>query len=401
MKTWLRILLPVAVLALGVLVTVALIKTRPEVKPAPRENFIPLVRVIAAEPQAHQFTVQAQGTVTPHLDINLVAEVPGRIVQVSPSFESGGFFEKGEELLTLETRDYELAVTRAQAQLAEAQVRLAREQAEADVAVAEWKTLGQGQASPLLRREPQLAEAKAAVASAQAALQQAELDLERCHINAPFAGRVWEKNVDAGQYVAKGTALARIYSVDFAEVRLPLPLEDLAWLDLPLGSQTQSRPGAFPEVTLRARIAGKPQEWQGKIVRTEAGIDPKTRMLTAVARVEDPFARKGSGTPLPIGLFVNAFIKGIQGQEMFLVPRAALRGRGTVLVVDDENRLRFRDVEVARAESERVLVSGGLHPGDRLCISVLEAPVDGMQVHVARNTPRTAIAEPAPATPRL
>ena len=399
MKTWLRILLPFAVLGLGVLITFGLIKTRPKVTPAPRETSTPLVRVVSVQPHPHQFTVQAQGTVMPHLGIDLVAEVPGRIVKVSPSFKAGAFFDEGEELITLDSRDYELAVTRARAQLAEARVRFAREQAEAEVAVAEWKTLGKGEASPLLRREPQLAEAKAAVDSAEAALQQAELDLERTRIKAPFAGRVWEKKVDAGQYVARGASLARIYSIDFAEVRLPLPLEDLAYLNLPLGQESQS--GELPSVTLRANIAGKPHQWRGHIVRTEAEIDPKTRMITAVARVHDPFALEKSGTPLPIGLFVNATIEGVTRQGISIVPRAALRGREHVLIVDQDNHLRFREVEIARLESDRVLVSAGLQPSDRPCVSVLETPVDGMKVRVAESAPQTANANTVTNSPAL
>lgn len=387
MKTLLRILLPLGVLAVGLAITLALIKTRPEVKPAPREASLPLVRVVPVQPRPHQFTVSAQGTVAPRLEIDLAAEVAGRVVQVAPAFETGAFFEQGEELVTIDTRDYELAVTRARAQLAEARVRLAREQAEAEVAVAEWKTLGEGEPTPLLRREPQLAEAQAAVASAEAALQQAELDLERCHIKAPFVGRIREKKVDAGQYVSRGTSVARVYSVDSAEIRLPLPLEELAYLDLPLGPENKSRSGKLPGVTLRAKIAGEPHEWHGAIVRTEAEIDPKTRMITAVARVSDPFARKKPGTPLPVGLFVNAEIAGTTRESISIVPRAALRGREHVLVVDQENTLRFREVEIARLESDRILILSGLRPGDRACVSLLETPVDGMKVRVAEASP--------------
>ena len=173
MKTWLRILLPLVVLGSGALVTVVLIRTRPEIQPVPHENALPLVRAVTVQPGTHCFTVEAQGMVQPHREIQLVAEVAGRITQVSPSFEAGRFFEAGEELVTLDTRDYELGVTRARAQLAEAEVRLTREEAEAEVAIAEWETLGEGDPGPLVRREPQLAEAQAAVASARAALEQA------------------------------------------------------------------------------------------------------------------------------------------------------------------------------------------------------------------------------------
>ena len=387
MKKVLRVLLPLIIVLAGALLALAMIKARPAVTPEAKEPATPLVRVAVVTPKDHRFVVTAQGTVTPRLEINLASEVPGKVVEIAPGFSTGGFFEEGEVLVKIDARDYELALARARAQLAEAQVRLLREQAEGEVARNEWQTLGEGKATPLLRREPQLAEAQAGVDSAQAVLQQAQLDLERTQIKAPFAGRVWSKKVDAGQFLQRGEAVARIYSVDAAEVRLPLTLDDLAYLDLSLAfQQTDRDPG--PEVTLTASIGGVRCEWRGQILRTEAEVDPRTRMLHAVAQVKNPYDTSPERkSPLAVGLFVDAKIVGRPVSNVLVVPRASLRGRDRLVVVDSEGFLRFREVEVLRMKNESAILKSGLQPGDRICLSPLDAPVDGMKVRVTEDSP--------------
>lgn len=388
MKGGLKIVLPAMVLLAGIGFVLLMVKNRREVQPAPRAPSAPLVRVLAVEPQSHRFIVRAQGTVKPHTEAYLAAEVAGKVESVSPSFVPGGFFEQGELLVQLDSRDYELAVVRSKAALAEADVRLRREQAEASVARKEWQSLGRGEANPLLLREPQLAEAEAAVASAKANLALAELELERCQIKAPFAGRISEKSADTGQFVGKGEKIARIYAVDYAEVPLPLPLDELAYLDLPIGYRDQESTGTNPPVILRAQLGASVQEWKGTVVRTEGEIDPRTRMLTVVARVEDPFGRRGGG-PLPLapGLFVHAEIMGRDAGQVIIAPRAAMRGTDRILVVDAESRLRFRPVDVIRFEKDQAILAGGLSVGDMVCISPLDAPVDGMLVRVSGEIP--------------
>jgi membrane fusion protein, multidrug efflux system len=385
MKRSLRVILPLVVLLTAGLLTWLMIKSRPDVEPVPREVTLPLVRVVEVTPRDHSFQVHAQGTVAPRTEINLVAEVSGRVIRVADTFAEGGFFEEGETLLELDPRDYELAVTRARASLAEAEVRLQREAAEAEVARQEWETLGEGEPGALLLREPQLAEARAVVASARAQLETAELDLERCRIEAPFAGRVRTKRADVGQFLARGEVVARVYAVDYVEVRLPLSLGDLGYLELPVQFRGEAAGGDGPRVRLRASLGGRQHEWIGRIVRTEGEIDTRTRMLTAVARVDDPYARSQdwSRPPLAIGLFVDAEIDGRAVGRVRLVPRAALRADQRLMVVDREQRLRFRSVNILRYEGEQVVIGDGLEAGDRVCVSPLEIAVDGMRVRLA------------------
>ncbi len=231
--------------------------------------------------------------------------------------------------------------------------------------------------------EPQLAEARAALAAASAGVEQAQTNIGRTELRAPYAGRVQTKQVDIGQVVAPGTPLATIYSVDLAEVRLPLPDAELAYLDLPLGYRGDSADGPGPEATLRAEFAGATHEWTGRIVRTEGVIDPVSRMIHTVVQVRDPYGRSKPGRPpLAAGMFVEAEIEGKTIDNVAVIPRAALRPDGRILVVDDESRLRFREIDVLRAMKETVIVESGLAAGERVCTTPLSSVVEGMKITV-------------------
>ena len=384
MRILLQILLPLLVLGLGWYGATTMVAAREEPETEPVEIPPPLVRVLEVKPTGQRLTVKAEGTVVPRTQTDLVPEVSGRVIWVSESLASGGFFEKGEELLKVDRREYELAVVRARSAVAQAELTLATEQEESDLARKEWEALGEGEPTPLTFREPQVAQAKATLASAKAALEQAEYDLERTVVKAPYAGRIRSKSVDVGQFVTRGAPVARIYAVDFAEVRLPIPDEQLAFVNLPLAFRGQEGEAKGPKVTLRAEFAGREHTWPARIVRTEAEIDPQSRMVQAVARVADPYGQgqRPGRPPLAVGMFVEAEIQGNWASSVVVLPRSALRLGDQVYVVDESNRLEFRPVEVLRAERERVLVRSGLKAGERVCTSNLEAAVSGMKVEV-------------------
>ena len=380
---WLKILLPLAVFVAASLAAAALILSRSGPESRQPEAPVPLVRVQQIELQDLRLTVSSQGTVSPRTVSVLVPEVSGRVIDVSPSFIAGGFFEEGDLLLRIDPYDYQQALVLARADVARAQLRVAQEEAEAEVARDEWSDLGDGgAATPLTLREPQLAEARSTLEAAGAAAKRAERDLERTTIRAPYAGRVREKQVDRGQFVNRGTAVATIYAVDFAEIRLPLPDAELAFIDLPLDYRGEGGAANGPEVRLRAEFAGRLHEWSGRIVRTEGEIDPQSRMVHTVARVKDPYARgnEADRPPLAAGMFVEAEILGRTARGVAVLPRSALREGGRVLIVDDDDRMRFRQVEVMRATRGSVIVQAGLASGERVCLSPLAAVTDGMQV---------------------
>jgi RND family efflux transporter MFP subunit len=382
MKKLLALLVPLLILAVGVAGAVVMIKARPEPEVREPEVVPPLVRVQEVAFESVRFRVRSQGTVSPRTESVLVPEVAGRVIEVAPSFVSGGFFERDDVLLRIDPMDYRQAVVQAEAEVARARLLLAREEAEAEVAIREWQDIDGGEAPPLTRREPQLAEARAAVNAAEAMLARAQRDLDRTEIRAPYDGRIRAKQADVGQFVAPGTPLATVYAVDHAEIRLPIPDDDLAYVELPLVYRGDSDGVPRPRVTLSADFAGQRFEWTGRIVRTEGEIDPRSRLVYAVARVDDPYGRASNPNrpPLAVGLYVNAEIDGRDVDGVVVLPRSAMRGADRLLIVDDENRLRFRSVDVVRAVNEEVVIGGGLAAGERVCLSPLSAVTDGMRV---------------------
>jgi RND family efflux transporter MFP subunit len=411
MNLALKIALPILVLAGGIAAMVALIHAKSSVETRPPERLIPLVRVVEIVSKEVQLRVRSQGTVAPRISGTLVPQVQGTIVWTADSWANGGFFEKGETLLRIDKRDYELSKLNVVSQVAGARLRLAQEVEEAAVARREWEALGRKlekssnrpeEPSPLVLREPQMAAARAALAAAEAAVDRAELDIERTEIKAPYAGRVREVVADFGDYVRLGSSLAHIYATDYVEVRLPIPDRELPFLSLPLvyRDETAASGTVEPDVLLTARFAGQTRgPWKGRIVRTEGEISSRSRMVHAIARVEDPYGRRGPGIPpLTVGLFVEAEILGNQLSNISVLPRHALRGEDQVLIVETienesdasvEHKMRLRKVDVARRDGREVIVrldSSEIAAGERVCVSPLEIVIDGMAVRVAEET---------------
>jgi RND family efflux transporter MFP subunit len=379
----LKTIVPFLLLAAGAYGAWKLIESRPEVQTEVAAPIVPLVRVVTAENEDVQLRVVSQGTVKARVVSELVPEVAGRIVYVSPSLVAGGFFEKDEVLLRIESHDYELALIRYQAEVAQTRLRLEQERAEAEVALKEWEELGKGEeAAPLVLRKPQIAQAEAALEAAQATLDQARRDLERTEIRAPYTGRVRQENVDIGQYVGRGQSVAQLYSVDVAEVRVPLPDEELAFVKIPLSYRDSAAARKGPRVLLKARFAGKEHTWQGRVVRTEGEIDPTSRMLYAIVEVEDPYGYgpDPNRPPLAVGMFVEAEILGNWAKDVIVLPRSAVHGQNTVYVIDEEERLRIRSVEILKRDRDSVIVRAGVEPGELICLSPMETVVDGMPV---------------------
>ncbi len=374
--------LPLLVLALGGWTAKSLIDSYEAPQPEPIVVEPPLVRVIPAERTNLTLSVRAEGTVAPRTESQLVPEISGRVVEVSPSLAAGGFFNEGDVLLKIETRVYELAITRTEAAIEQAKLRLTTERQEAEVARLEWESLGTGKPSPLLFREPQIAEVQASLAAAVANLRQAEYDLERTVLRAPFAGRVRSKQVDIGQFVQRGMTLATLYSVDVAEVRLPIPNSELEFCNLPLAYRDASSSVEGPRVKLVAQFAGEEHSWRGRIVRTEGEIDARTRMVNAIAQVQDPYARGRDSRrpPLAVGMFVQAEIEGVRVRDVIRAPRNALREGNIMYVVDSRGRLQFREVVPLRSERDVVLIREGIKEGELICVSPMEAAVNGMNV---------------------
>lgn len=346
------------------------LKPPPETKDIP--DAAPLVQVLPLVESSASFRIASQGTVRPRTETILSAEVSGPIVSISPKFNAGGVFAKGEELMRIDPTNYAVAVDQAKATLTQRQI-------EHEGAL---KLRTQG-----YRAESEYASAAAALATAKADLVKAERNLERTHITLPYDGMVRVKEADLGQYVNPGTRLGVTFATDYAEVRLPLTDQDLAFIDLPGAAQIRGSGAAEgPLVELSAVQKGQLAQWQARIVRTEGVVDEKNRVTYAVARIEDPYkltAESGQESPLPMGTFVAANIAGSKVANIIRVPRSALRGNDQLMFVDSDNRLRIRNVDVLRADAEYAYLRSGAMAGDRISTTALESPINGMEVRTS------------------
>lgn len=386
MRPVIRVLLPLIIVALAAWAVKLLLDSKEDPKGFKRPPTVTRVEGKALKPESFQVTVLSQGVVEPRTKSTLIPEVPGKIIEISPSLREGGFFEAEDVLLKIDPLDYKTRIVVAQRNVAQAKALIEQEQARAQQAVENWKRLGkEGDPSPLALRKPQLAEAEAQVAAAAAELVKAERDLDRTLIRAPYAGRILEKQVDVGQFVNTGTTLALIYAIDYVEVRLPIRNNDLSFLELPetYRDERMTANTPQPKVKLIGKLGGRASVWEGRLVRVAGALEARSRQLFAVAQIDDPYGRREDGTlPLKINLFVEAEIEGNTLENVFVLPRNAVRASNEVILIDKESTMRRRQIKPLWLSEETVVVGldSGLKEGDVLCTTPIAFPADGAPV---------------------
>jgi RND family efflux transporter MFP subunit len=367
-----RILLILGILALAIVTAVAMVGLREAPAKKPQVELDPLVDVVVLEKMTANLAVRSQGTVQPRTETVLSAEVSGTISSISPKFIAGGVFQANEVLMRIDPTNYEVAVDQAEALVLQRQI-------EYDGAK---KLKSQG-----YRAETEFASAAAALATAKAEQVRAKRNLERTFIRLPYEGIVRSKDSDVGQFVSPGTRLGVTFATDFAEVRLPLTDLDLAFVSLPDAADIAESGGADgPDVVLSAVRKGQATEWPAKIVRTEGVVDEKSRVTYAVARIDDPYRLHSDGLVLPVGTFVGAEIEGAVMENIIRIPRSVVRGSDKLVLVDDQNILRIRQMDVIRSDADYVYVSDDGLAGARVVQTALETPVNGMSVRTTTDT---------------
>jgi RND family efflux transporter MFP subunit len=371
----------VVMIIVAVLIFAAMMATREEVVRQKMTLPAPKVKTSVAEVGPTRVRITGEGTVSPLREIDLVPQVAGRVVFMSPALVDGGMFEKGDILFRIDPVDYELAVQSALARVKDLESKMMLTEEEAEAARYEWKIQNDDDGTsppPLVAKEPQLAAARAALDGAKAELDKARLNLERTTVRAPFDGRISSKSVDLGQFVAVGQRLARMFSVEAAEIMVPLEDVDLRWIEVPgfTGGETSAS-----EATVIATVAGRDIERPARLMRTEGRLDERTRMVNVIVRVERPYDEM---PPLAMGLFVRVEIEGVMLPEATWLPRSAVHDGNTVYIVDSESRIRFRRIDIARYDRNDVLVSSGLDDGDLVVVSALKIVTEGMEVSMVK-----------------
>ncbi|MGC6455943.1 MAG: efflux RND transporter periplasmic adaptor subunit [Coraliomargaritaceae bacterium] len=373
-----------AILLIGVVAAASaasLILLKPEAEKKAVIQPITEVTAVQVRPGAIQLSLRSQGTVLPITETDISVQVSGRIVEIAKNFREGCFVEKGETLLRIEKEDYEAVFALTEADLAKARLALATEKALAKQAAEDWKAMGSGEASSLTLRKPQLAMAEAQVKSALAALEKARRDLQRTVVSAPYDAYILQRKVDLGQYVnaTPATPVARIFQTAKAEIRLPLTIEDALLLENPADHEIK--------VTLYRDTPQGRVEWTAQLARMEATIDPANRLIHAIAEMDHPFRETNQNGKLPLqrGLFVEAEIQGRTVQDVYSLPRYALRGSQSVYIVTPENTLIRRTVEILKSDTEHVVIGKGLRPGEQVVTSPIAYFSEQMPVQVIKN----------------
>ncbi len=380
MKKLIQLILVLVIIGVALLIAKRLIDTRPEAVKKPVERSLPVVEVITAKQTEPEVSVITQGAFSAPRESTLSAQVNGEIVYVSDQFEVGGIFKKGEAILKLDDTDYkttlvstQAAESQAQAAIKDAEVALEMEKARVAQAKRDWEKLGRGkEPSALLLRKPQIAAAESRILSAKANLEQtranvtqAMRNLDRAMIKAPYDCQISMKQLDLGSLAAVGAPLCTVFELGSVEARVPITQEDAGYITV----------DGTTEVTASAMVGGKMKEWTGVIERSENRIDPQTRSTFMIAQFE------GAELP-PVGMFAKIEILGGKMEPVISIPRIALIGQNKVIVINEENQVNFKEVQVSRTSDKEVFLSGGVIAGERVCVTVLNTPMEGMEVQV-------------------
>lgn len=384
-KEILRRLLPLVIIAVGVLGAWWLIANRPRAQRERLEPIPPIAQVVQAERSTQRVRVAGMGTVVAAKRVVLQPEVSGRIVEQSPQLLPGGLFRKGNVILRIDPRDYETAVKQQEAAVEQAHLEVRLEKGRQVIAQREWKLLEEDfsldeASQDLALRKPQQKNASVSLEAAESMLEQARLQLERTRVYAPFNAVVQDEFVDEGQLVSPQTQLATLIGTDRFWVQVSIPLDRLRWLEF---SGTEGTDTSV--VTVIQEVSGDVQiERPARLIRLLGDLEPVGRMARVLVEIEDPLDLKSDGNshsiPLMLGAYVRVEIEGRSVEEVFSVPRTSIREGDQVWIMDEEDRLVLRPVEVLHRSKDRVLIRNGLEGGERIVTNRIPSPLPGMKL---------------------
>ena len=401
LKILFKILLPLAVLAGGAAITIYLIKTKPTATKKQIETLPTLVEVMIAKTTNEQIIISTNGSVKPAQQIELRPEVSGRIVFQNPNLVPGGRLNKGEIMVRIDPRDYQYALEKQKSQLENARFSLTEEEGRKAIAEREWKLLGSqvkttAAGRSLALRIPHLQKAQASLSAASSSLDDAKLDLQRTTISAPFNAIVQTEFVDPGQVLNPQSTIATLIGTDLYWVQVSVRVKDLPWIPMPKKDGSQ---GAVVYVT-RNLGQDKFVEWQGRVVRLLSDLESTGRMARLLVAIDDPLNLKAESAenlmPLLINDYVRIKIEGKTMDDVISIPWKALREGDKVWIVDTNNRLEIRRVDVLRIYEDQVLIRGDIKNGERIVTNNISTPVPGTMLktvsqdikNVAKTTPQ-------------
>jgi RND family efflux transporter MFP subunit len=382
-KRLLNLFMSLLIVFIGLVVATYIAHKAPKAQKRAPVKTVPVVEVQVVQPGDHRIMVPAMGTVVPAREVVLRAQVSGKVLSLHPEFIEGGYIKQNAEILKIDPVDYQLAVTLAEAKVKDAESALELAEEETNAAKEEWRLLNEGDVNPedkpppLVAKEPQLAAAQARLKADQAELKKAELDLQRTSVRAPFNGIVRSKSVEVGSLVTPQDPLAELVGVDEYWIQVSVPVDYLRWISVPKG---KGKKGAQVRVVHRSGY-----QRTGEVIELLGDLETEGRMARILVAVKDPLGLKDSGEttrPLLIGDYVRVKIEGSPLSQVFRIPRVALRDNDTIWVVGDDSTLDIRPVKIIWRDTQTVFLDQGLDPGDRVIVSDLAAPVEGMKIQM-------------------
>ncbi len=351
-----------------------------QVQPDPVEEApAPDVIVEILTPKDFQIQISSNGTTTPLTQTVLTAEVGGEVIYRSKKFSEGSSVIEGEILAKIDDTDLQLQYKNALLQLANAEVQYSLQLAEAEVAKEAWEKIGDGVASDLTLKKPQLKQAEALLEVAKAQVSSAKNKLNKTEIVAPYAGRIQSVNIDLGTTIIPGQPVGAMYTSSEIEITLAVKDNDLQFLSIPMDGR-KLNPSEQASVVIESFYKGKTQSWEGKLERVDGVIDPITRMINLIAVFKNDFIETDKPN-LPIGLFVEAKIDGITLKNIFEIPINSISKDNEVYIVDKDNQLELRKLTVLKKYSEFVIIKDGLKAGERIVTSKLSTASSGIKVN--------------------
>lgn len=378
----LKIILPIVIILTGIAASSYLKNTGPTTQRRSPESFAPVVEVKPLYPQNHRTVIKAMGTVVPAKTVELRSRVSGEIIEIHPEFSEGGFFKAGSKIIQIDPVDYQLAVSQKKKALADAEYEIQLELGRQAVARKEWQLLdleldATERETQLALRKPHLERARAAVTAAEAEVEKARLDLSRTRIIAPFNAMVRTRHVNVGSQVTAQQPLAELVGTDAYWIQASVPIERLSWIQIP---QRHERGASSAEITYSGGF-----KLSGNVVRLMGDLSQEGRMARVLIEVNDPLGlqkQTNPKSPLLLGDFVQVKIEGSLLENVYQIPRTALRDNNFIWIVNENSRLKIKEVETVWREADTVIIKDGVKPGDLLVLTNLSAPVEGMPLQV-------------------
>ena len=398
-------------LAIGAVLAATLMLTEPAPAREELPEVVPMVEVIKISQQNIPIKIVGYGTVQPTIKVQIVPQVEGRVIAVHKNLFSGGFVAQNTPLVTIDPSDYELDLEASQAQLQQAQAALITAQIriveaqtnltdatqdleriedlhekgvlsrrDADKAQTMWK-LNQVRVE---KEQAELTNAKSRLDGARVAVSRAKLNRARTQIILPFNAIVLSERVDPGQYVLPGQSIGEAYGTSTMEIPVPLKDQQLKWLPgLSITSQKNLSQLSLHRAEIKGQFAGKERHWQGTVVRTNGQIDPQSRMIDVVVRVDNKFDVQSNQLPLLPGTFAEVIIHGSILENIFPIPHYAVHDNNQLWIFE-EGKLYIKKVHVAHRDREWIYASEGIKDGQQIIVTPMDLVTDGMAVHLKK-----------------